>query len=231
MIDKLIAMHGILEVHINNFNERFFQGADFFKKKMWGGNLSGRDFRGSDFSKSNLTNIDLSSIICGFSFVRLVMLIGCGLFSAYVAVNLSSLHDSVMGTELDSQEIDSIIENLSFKTLFLLSFAFSIYYAVVSSYLYKIFESKAVACGIEIEESFINSSMKTMTVFLKIIYVQCFGTAISATAILLLGNDKTTNILGLLLFPIDDYHQEVAFYLLLFKTLNLGSSLLSMLDR
>ncbi|WP_146138512.1 pentapeptide repeat-containing protein, partial [Chamaesiphon polymorphus] len=221
MMNKIITIHGVIEVWLNNFNDNFFQGADFFKKTMSGGSLSGRDFCGSDFRKSNLTNIDLSSISCGFSFVRIVVLIGCVLFSTYVAVNLSSLHDSVAGAELNSQEIDSIIENLSLKVLFLLSFAFSVYYAAISSYVYNFLESKVVAIGIDIKEKFINGYMKTFTIFLKIIYIQCFGTAISATAILFLDAGDTASTLKSFLRPIDEYHKEIALYLLLFKVLNL----------
>ncbi len=221
MINKIIAIYHVIKAWFNNFNDNFFQGADFFKKEISGGSLSGRDFRGSDFRKSKLKNIDLSSISCGFSFVRIFMLIGCGLFSVYVAVNLSSSHDSMAGAELNSQTIDSIIENLLFKALFLVPFTFSFYYAAISSCIYKILDSKAVTIGIAIEEKFINIYMKTFTMFLKIIYVPCFGAAISATAILFLDADNAVDTLQSFLHPLDKYHKEIALYLLLFKGLNL----------
>jgi uncharacterized protein YjbI with pentapeptide repeats len=219
MIDSLISKIDSINYHLTNFRENFYQGADFFKKKMSEGSFKGCDLRGCDFRRSKLSDIDFSDVRCGKSFVRTIMLVGCVLFSLYVAYNLSAISKhSIIQTSFEQQQ--EIIVNLMFKLSFLYSLAFSIYYNMAAFSLYNFFESKAVTHGMIIEKNLLNNFIKTIILPYSV-YVQAFGVAISSTAILFLGTDSKIDIFRFSLYSTEDYQKQIAFYLICFQTLNL----------
>jgi uncharacterized protein YjbI with pentapeptide repeats len=138
------------------FWNHFFQGSDFFRKRLSGGSLANCKLQGSDFRRSHLQNIDFSnSKFKGKSYIKILATFCILLFSIYVSFSFKEiLQVSWNNNEFQFESsIDYIcIYLMSFDPLIMFSLAWSIYNPSFSLTFYGIYIERVKRKNIKIEE-------------------------------------------------------------------------------